>query len=186
MIYLAELYYLQDQPGFPFHKAVSITATAVARWCNYFYARLIAPKANSTVEERQGPLPAAAHEKETFVAECICWLLENSMTPQLFCLLLDDEPLPRSGRVAKFDHHDDTCCWALNLSELEFVELQRVWKTHNLPEDLFYPEHQNRCLPYPGTNWKARLLRVLGVQKCYTPRQWDAAQTSEFNRSRFG
>ncbi|PWH18033.1 MAG: hypothetical protein DDG58_07130 [Ardenticatenia bacterium] len=183
-IYLAELHYLQDQPCFPFQKAVSVTAITVARWCNYFYARLITLKANSTlVEERRGPLPAVAQEREAFVADCVCWLLENSITPQLFCLLLDDKPLPRSGRVAKFDHHDDTCCWVLNLSELEFAELQRVWKANNLPEDLFYPENQNRCLPYPGTDWKAKLLRVLGVQKCYTPRQWDVERSSDFGRS---
>lgn len=42
-----------------------------------------------------------------------------------------------------------------------------------LPEDLFYPEQETRCVPYPGKGLKAKLLRSVGMQKCYTPLQWE-------------
>lgn len=107
------------------------------------------------------------------VAELVSWLCENSWVQDLFYLLLDDAPVAQSGQVAKFDHHDDTGSWALDLAQNEFAELQAAWKEHSLPKDLFYPEGNAFCLPYPGGGLKAWLLRSAGVKKCYTPRQWD-------------
>ncbi|MCS7261679.1 MAG: hypothetical protein NZ765_13050 [Anaerolineae bacterium] len=184
MIYLAELYYLQDQQHFPYQKAVSVTATAVARWCTHFYARVIVPTSKSAnlVMEKCGCLPADPEQRGTFVADCVRWLWQSSVIPDLFCLLLDDRPVPCKDRVAKFDHHDDPCCWVLNLSEHEFAVLQHIWKANDLPEDLFYPEGKQVCIPWPGTNRKARLLRALGAQKCYTPRQWEVEQRSDLGR----
>jgi len=158
---------------FPFRKAVTVTATAVARWCDYFYARIIAPITKQVRPlERSGPLPKNLQEKEALVAELLQWLFENSTTDELFCLLLDDKPVPQPGIVAKFDHHDDTCCWILTLSDNEFSEVQTEWREQGLPEDLFYPEWKTICVPYPGEKMKSWLLRAVGVQKCYTPKQW--------------
>lgn len=184
MIYLAELHYLQDHEHFPFQKAVTVTAVTVAQWCTHYYARLIAPavKSPDLVTEKQGRLPTDPQDKRAFVADCVRWLIDHSLVPDLFCLLLDSDAVPRSGRVAKFDHHDDTCCWVLNLSEHEFIALQSAWKANGLPEDLFYSEGREVCVPWPGTSLKARLLRTLGVQKCYTPRQWEIEQRSDFGR----
>ena len=39
MIYLPELYYLQDQKDFPFQEAVRVTATVISRWSSHFYAK---------------------------------------------------------------------------------------------------------------------------------------------------
>lgn len=179
MRYLAELYYLQDQKALPLAKAVRVTATAVAQWCDYFYAKIIAPTTKQVKPlEKSGSLPKNLQEKEAFVTELLQWLLENSITDELFCLLLDDQPVPQAGRIARFDHHDDTCCWVLNLSDDEFYELQITWREQGLPEDLFYPEWQTLCVPYPGEGMKARLLRALGVQKCYTPKQWESEPPS--------
>jgi hypothetical protein len=176
----AELYYLQDQEDFPFREAVRVTATAISRWSSHFHARLIAPLSEEIgVAEQSGPLPRDIQDKETLVAETVDWLLENSINDELFCLLLDDKPAPKPGKVAKFDHHDDTCCWALNLSESEFAELQAIWRANALPEDLFYPEGGGVCTPYPGGGLKARLLRALGVQRCYTPKQWEREMQRE-------
>jgi hypothetical protein len=111
--------------------------------------------------------------REVFIADLVGWLFENSIIDDLFCLFLDSEPTPKPGKVAKFDHHDDTCCWVLNLTETEFAHLQAVWRANGLPEDLFYPERAGLCIPYPGMGLKARLLRALGIQKCYTPKQWE-------------
>ena len=172
MLYLPELYYLQEQKGFPFRQAVLITATAVSRWCTHFYARIIAPK-TTTPLEKGCPLPEDISHREAFVADLVDWLLDNSAIDELFCLLLDNEVTPQSGKVAKFDHHDDTCCWVLNLTPTEFAYLQATWEINGLPEDLFYPEQEGLCTFYPGGGLKAKLLRVLGVRRCYTPKQWE-------------
>lgn len=175
MSYLPELYYLQDQEEFPYQQAVLVTATAISRWSSHFYAKLIAPMSKKIgLVEKSGPLPSDAQDREAFVAETVNWLFENSMCDELFCLFLDDEPAPNPGKAPKFDHHDDTCCWALNLSESEFAELQSLWRANSLPEDLFYPEEGGTCVPYPGTGLKARILRAFGVQMCYTPKQWES------------
>lgn len=176
MLYLAELYYLQDQRDFPFQKSVLVTATTVAQWCTHFYARVIASRSHLTLTEKKGLLPTNPQEKEIFVAQLVDWLFENSISDELFCLLLDNEPVSRSGKVAKFDHHDDTCCWVLNLTEDEFAECQAKWLANGLPNDLFYPEHRTLCMPYPGVGLKAKLLRAFGAQKCYTPKQWQREQ----------
>lgn len=176
MVYLAELHYLQDQKAFPFRQAVLVTAAAVSRWSSYYSARLIAPRSKIVAtQSKSGSLPPNMDERESFVVELVSWLFENSIADQLFYLLLDDEPDPGSGQVAKFDHHDDTGSWALGLTGKEFSELQVAWEARGLPADLFYPEEESHQLPYPGSGLKARLLRVIGVKKFYTPRQWEHA-----------
>lgn len=172
MLYFPELAYLQDQPQFPLHQAVRVTAATVARWCTHYEAKLIS--ANRKIEpiKQEGQLPSEPAAREEFVAALVGWLMENSITEVLFYLVMDDQPVPQSGRIAKFDHHDDTDCWVLNLSESEFAVLQSAWRSHGLPEDLFYPEGSAIRVPYPASGWKGKLLRLLGVQKCYTPKQW--------------
>lgn len=172
-LYFPELRYCQEKKGFPFRQAVLITATTVSRWCTHFYARVIAPKTKaSTPLEKSGLLPEDISRREAFVADVVNWLLDNSAIDELFCLLLDHEATPQPGKVAKFDHHDDTCCWVLNLTPTEFAYLQATWKAKGLPEDLFYPEQEGLCILYTGTGWKAKLLRALGVRRYYTPKQW--------------
>jgi hypothetical protein len=159
---------------------VLITTTTVSRWCTCFHARLLAPANNyTTPSEKSGLLPENAAEREAFVAELVGWLFDNSSPDEQFCLFLDDEPIPKPGQVAKFDHHDDTCCWALTLTEAQFARLQAVWKANGLPKDLFCPEQDGLCLPFPGTGLKAKLLRVIGVRKCYTPKQWETEVSEE-------
>ncbi len=141
MLYLSNLDYLQEQEDFPFRHAVLVTATAIGRWSNHFHAKLIAPKSKHIgLIDKRGRLPLNEQHKETFIADLVRWIFENSFCDELFCLLLDDEPIPKPGKIAKFDHHDDTCCWVINLSEIEFAQLQHIWRTNGLPEDLFYPE----------------------------------------------
>lgn len=173
MIFSPELHYLQDQQDFPFQKAVMITARTVGRWCNHYHAELIVPVSETTEpRKRQGILPAYGEEKQLFIEELVEWMFTHSEFESLFALFLDAEALPVQDRVAKFDHHDDTCCWALNLTEQEFGELQQAWAENGLPEDLFYPEGKGVCVPYPGEGVLARAFRKLGGQRCYTPKQW--------------
>lgn len=174
MVYIPELYYLQDQSDFPFRKAVLMTATTVSHWSSHYCAKLIAPRSKRMApKSKSGSLPPNTEEREALVAELVSWLFENSLADELFYLVLDDEPVLQSGQVAKFDHHDDTGSWALDLAENEFAELQAAWKERGLPKDLFFPQGNAFCLPYPGAGLKARLLRSMGVKKCYTPRQWE-------------
>jgi len=179
MRYLPDLFYFFDQADFPLRHAVLITATTVSQWCTYFHAKILAPKHPAWGElEKSGHLPTEIRERQVFVAGVVNWLFENSVIEDLFFLRLNDAPLSTHIQSAKFDHPDDTCCWVLDLIEAEFAQVQAAWKANGLPEDLFYPEDAHRCVPFPGTGWKAALLRALGVQKCYTPRQWKA-ETSQ-------
>ena len=172
MLYVPERY-LEDVQNFPFQHAVRVTATTVSRWCSHYRAELIAARSEQIAPTRKsGALPTDAEEKEAFIADLVGWIFENSPTYTLFYLRLDDKPVPQQGGVAKFDHHDDTCCWAIDLIESEFAKLQAAWQAHGLPHDLFYPAEKTVCVPFPGRGLKARLLRALGFQKCYTPRQW--------------
>ncbi len=165
MRYLPELELLQ-KGGELFRRAVEVTARTVARGCTCYDARLLAPREGyDGPRERRGRLPADPEEREAFVAGLVRWIFAASAVEELFRLILAD------GTV-RFDHPDDTCCWSLNLSEAEFVRLQAAWRAHGLPEDLFYPEDRQVCVPWPGTGWRARLLRALGVRRVYTPRQW--------------
>jgi hypothetical protein len=182
MVYIPEIY-LQDEQDFPFQDAVLVTATTVSRWCSHYRAELIAAKSKHTVSTcKSGALPTNAYDKEAFVTEVVSWIFENSLIRTLFYLRLDDEPVPRQGKVTKFDHHDDTGCWMLDLTENEFAELQATWQVHGLPKDLFYPVEKTLCVPRPGGGLIAGLLRALGVQKCYTPKQWERAALAESAR----
>jgi hypothetical protein len=173
MSYAAELLYWQDQRNFPFQKAFLVTARTVAQWCTHYQAKVLVPiRKHQNPIEKQGILPSEPAEKAFFVTELIQWIFSNSQIEELFYLLLDNQPTPQTNRVAKFDHHDDTCCWCLNLTESEFIILQDAWSKNGLPVDLFYPEQETVCMPYPGNGLKAKVLRLFGVQKCYTPLQW--------------
>lgn len=175
MDYLAELYYLQDQAAFPYRKAVLITATTVGRWSRYYYAELIAPTSVHTDPKRKtGPLPVNPQANELFVTQLLTWLFEDSASRELFRLRMSAEPVAEAGGEAQFDHHDNPASWVLRLTASQFAQLQAAWEAHRLPTDLFYPEGQTICIPYPGEGVKARLLRLLRVQKCYTPKRWEA------------
>ncbi len=179
MIYVAELYYLQDQRDFPFQKAVLVTAQTVAQWCAHYRAKLIAPaKTVQGPAEKQGLLPIQPLERALLVEQIVQWIFANSLTDDLFYLLLDDQPISAPNGAAKFDHPDDTCCWFLNLNEDEFDALQAAWRENGLPANLFYPKDKAVCVPFPGSSLKAKMLRALGAQKCYTPMQWQAETAS--------
>lgn len=185
MRYLAELYYFA-QADFPVRKAVLVTATTVAHDCRYFYARILAPCLKSTAANtRSGLLPADPAEKEAFVAGLVGWLFAHSLSDNLFCLLLDENPLPRRDSIPRFAHYDITDSWVLDLSPTTFAALQERWQAEGLPADLFYPETETRCVPYPGKGLVSTLWRRLGVQKCYTPKQWEAERNaiSRFHRT---
>ncbi len=179
MRYLAELDYF-GQSDFPKRQAALVTAVTVASWCEYYRARILAPRSRSvSPREQSGVLPAASSERETFVRALVAWLLDHSLSEALFYLLLDDKPLAPPQDRPCFAHYDDTSSWVLNLSPEAFAVLQTCWQEQGLPADLFYPETEARCIPYPGRGLIPALCRLLGVQKCYTPRQWQNERPGE-------
>lgn len=134
MIYSSNLNYF-NKDDFPFEKAVLITAQAVSRYCQFYQAKIIAPKSGFPNTEKAGGLPSS--KKERFVQEVVEWIFANSMPKVWFVLFLDNKVIINTGEACKFDHHDDTCCWALNLTKEEYSTIQKIWQKHQLPLDLF-------------------------------------------------
>ena len=145
MIYSPETYYF-DTKDFPFDKAFLSTAQTVATWCASYKVRLVAPKSGVKAKERTGIFTDDQIKNAETVAELYDWIRENSGTGEVFFFSMRSGQEQAQNEVATFDHHDDTCCWALNITEEQFKILQANWKEAGLPEDLFYSvkEWENR------------------------------------------
>lgn len=174
MHYVPEFYYFYNQPGSLLAEAIRVTATHLAQFCTQYEAKLIAPNKGVLITEKHGELPTSPAEKAHFVAELIQWFTSNSEFPDLFCLRLYNEPR-NPQECAIFDHSDDTCCWVLNISEIQFTSLQHAWQEAGLPHDLFYPENKTTVVSKP-LGWFGRVLTRLGFSFTgghhYTPKQW--------------
>ena len=167
MIYLSEIEYLRNR-NFPFKKAVRVTAKAVTKWCKIYSAGIIACKQGVSKDEIRGKLPNNKIEKEKIVDTTINWIFKNSCVRDLFALFLYKDA---SMKHSKFDHHDDTCCWILNLTKEEFKQLQKEWKSNNLPADLFYP--QNKGIFAQKIPSKLDKLFDSTTGYCFSPRAWE-------------
>jgi hypothetical protein len=181
MIYTSEPVYftrrLYPPHLVPLERAVLVTAETIARWCVRFEAGLIIPKLKGQTEkDRSGKLPDNLEEREAFIEELCQWLFEHSLTPDLFKFFLYSSDSIAIGEIAPFDHHDDTCCWALNLTPLQFTELQNAWEQASLPRDLFYETSKTVCeVSPPGPI--GRFFRWFGFsfenKRCYSPKEWE-------------
>ena len=184
MIYLPELYYFFDQSDFPLGKAVLVTAKKVGEWCTHYQAKLISPIKGIKESERQGKLPSPIQEKQKFIDDLFNWIISNSETSDLFALFFDDLEIGQSkDRPAKFDHHDDTCCWVMNLTEQQFQELKTIWKDNGLPEDLFYKEGAEIKIAKPHgliAKFFIRLGFTIENSKIYSPKRWEEEKRKEF------
>lgn len=172
MVYFPELYYFFDTQGFLLEDAVKATAKGVGVYCTHYSAEILFPKIGVTETKREGTLPQGKTDKRVFIEELVSWIFENSTTPDLFELHFDTE---KGG--GKFDHHDDTCCWLLNLTEDEFDEVREEWKRNGLPEDLFYEEGREKRVQRPLNLFDKLLVRVgftVDTTTMYTPKQWEA------------
>ena len=160
MIYHPELYYLQNRPDFPFDKAFLVTANAVSAWCKYYLAELVAPKKGIKIRSRSGDLPKDKTEREDLIEDLYRWMKESSDVPNLFAMFLYGDPRrSKPDECDKFDHHDTTSCWALNLTDTEFTALQKAWEEHDLPTDLFFPRDksiQKGIRYYTPKDWEMR------------------------------
>jgi len=87
-----------------------------------------------------GKLPPSVEEKRKFLNKITEYLLDE-LNSDSFLLWLDPAPIPRFSkqqRIYKFDHHDDTCCWALNLDDDEYAILRKTFGENGLLEDVFH------------------------------------------------
>lgn len=173
-----------------FETAVEVTARKVGEWCNYYAAELLSPIKEARITKKEGELPKNKKERDNFIKQLTKWIFENSETDELFALFLSDGPVfahnarGKSPSCPKFCHHDDTCCWDLSLTEKEFKDLQKEWKSNGLSADLFYESSRTICIPNkPGSLGK--FFRIFGLnfesKRCYSPREWEI-----FNRSKTG
>jgi len=160
MIYHPELYYLQDSPDFPLDKAFLVTAKTVSAWSKDYFAGLVAPKKGTKDKSRSGDLPKDKNEREELIEDLYGWIKENSDVPDLFAMFLYGDPRrSRPDECEKFDHHDTTSCWALNLTDTEFASLQKAWQENDLPNDIFFPRDksiQKGIRYYTPKDWEMR------------------------------
>lgn len=162
MIYNFEVYYSNK---INLIKAVKIVASYVANFCKFYEAEIIIPKKGfHGPKKKLGKIPL--EDKEKFINNIVNWLVNNSEINELFKLLLYNNP-KSTHKPRLFDHHDDTCCWVLSLTNDQFFGLQKVLKLNGLPEDLFYESKKLVCIKDKG------LIGFLGFQRCYTPKEYE-------------
>lgn len=162
MIYNFELYY---SGKIDLKEAVRVTAEFVAEFCEFYEAELICPiKEYKGITIKKGTI--TEENRGDFVKNIIDWIFENSDTTELFKLFIYNNPVSQT-ESREFDHHDDTCCWALNLTEEQFTNLKATLKKNSLPEDLFYDSSKVVCEKQKG------ILGFLGYHKCYTPKEYE-------------
>lgn len=161
MIYLFDTYY---KDKIDFVAALKAAAWYCAKIANYYEAEIIMPKKEFTSEKSiNGYLE---RQNENHVINIIDWLHANSDSDELFKLLIYNLPTKKDEPMV-FDHHDDTCCWALNLSEDQFIGLQQELITNHLPEDLFFESSKVVCVKPGG------IMGFLGLTRCYTPKEYE-------------
>ena len=137
--YITDSYYFSKKTSLigDFRKLISVSAKSVGNNCNYYHAELLSPIRGAKETKKSGSLPKNKKEKSQFIENIVNWIFDNSKSDELFVLFLDDSPIDRK-KCSKFCHHDDTCCWDLNLTEKEFKSLRNDLKSNNLPTDIFY------------------------------------------------
>ena len=157
MDYSPELFYLHN-PDFPLEKTLRVTALATAQWSTHYKARLITGKKGVTEKKKEGVIPPDESERIVCINSLIDWIFTSSHSTDLFTLFLSKDKTADQKEVIVFNHHDDTCCWFLDLTEEQFKALQTAWKNADLPEDLFYSGdgHQEGWHYYTPKQWKAK------------------------------
>lgn len=118
-----------------YERAVTVTALEVLKWADRYsfgntpwWAWRMQWRFNMTT----------APEEITTMLKAVFSAMAEEKEELPFCLFLHHQA-PAKGEVCLFDHHDDSCCWVLNITLEQYQTLQRVWSLHSLPTDLFIP-----------------------------------------------
>ena len=166
-VYMLETAYLKE--GLELWAPVERVAEALLPWARAYEARLILPRRDTAPAERAGPLPEDVGERQALLRQVLAWIRESSECSDCFVLrLLGRE----EGEQPLFEFHDLPHDWSLFLTAHQWEAVQAALREAGLPDDLFFEADRMRCVPWPGTRWRDRLLRRLGVQRCFTPREW--------------
>lgn len=168
-MYLAEPFHWNDG-DFPRAMARRVTVLGVARWVRFYEAHLLAPRRHCRRRRvRRGALPTAVAARAPALDALLRWL-EDCSQVDTFRLLLGErsDTLTQDPLFARWEEDIET---TLCLTPARFAALRKVWQEAGLPPDLFALADEFTCQPWPGTSWKARLLRWLGVEQCLSPRE---------------
>ena len=138
MIYQIRNKYFKGQNLDFLKRILRLIVPIVGQWCNYYSVAIFTQK---KIQQKftNGKLPDDLTEKSKVLNEIAKYVSDNLETEQ-FLLWLDSDSFSRfklQARVYKFDHHDDTQSWVLNLTENEYKQLQEVFSKNQLPMDLF-------------------------------------------------
>ncbi len=163
MIYSPELQYFFDTADFPFWKVFLVTAEHLSEYAGAYDVHLF-DRADVDNPKIAGTLPDDPADRRAKIIGLAQWARDTVKNDGVFAFFLyragkDDQKEP-----ALFDHHDDTCCWVLNLREAEFKSLQKAWRKAGLPVDLFYPSdqgHREGGFYYTPKQWELRSAMVV-------------------------
>jgi len=173
MIYNLEAYYINDSNLSEARIELEV-ARIVSRWAKGYSARLIAPKKGVHLTVQEDSLPGDLKKKETVIADIVRWIHNNSVTNNVFKLILHkDYPPPSKREVALFDHHDTSSDWVLNISEDQFGVLQDELVKTGLPADLFYDADKMITVP-------AKIFGFIPFGDYWlSPKQYEARQRNK-------
>ncbi|MDB4978890.1 MAG: hypothetical protein JWM56_1076 [Candidatus Peribacteria bacterium] len=145
--YLLEEHYL-DINALSYKDAILATALATCPFATHFYAKQFEKK-KSPVKE--GILEGSAADKENTVRDLVKWITAAESGGSIFRLILSCGDFSKNKSIKiPFGHYEHKGTWYLELSPEEYIAVQEVWASHNLPKDLFYPSHLQVQVP---TKW---------------------------------
>lgn len=117
-----------------YEKTATVTALEVLRWSDR-YSFGETPWWLFGGRRWYTDMSRASREIAKYLEQVFA-LAKKKKDEQLFCLFLHNKkPEPEEGCM--FDHHDDSCCWVLNVTSEQYRILQKAWTKAGLPEDLF-------------------------------------------------
>jgi len=177
MRYALEHCYWRGKDCFDVERIIRSAVLGVLDSCDYYYAEIMVPMKGVEETVRKGTLPEQGEARRVFAKELFDWVFKNSVVLEIFTLYLDERPIaPGSSGEIIFSHDDDTCCWALHLTDTQYSVLLAQLEHDGLPVDLFYPES--------AVIWIEKKDGILGWfgftrEYAYSPREWAAKSEAE-------
>lgn len=185
--YLPEPYYFNDQPNFPFERALLVTAKTVGAWADGYKAEILAAKRGSGGGWQKGELGKTVAERRQAIGDLVQWLTDSSEPRSYFDLRLTSKRQPSIiDRPEMFEYQGVVSSWYLALSPERFEKLQKAWRHHGLPDDLFYREGLETCVvdDLPPRGFMSIVVfvlmlfgRDLEIKRCYSPKRWEVARS---------
>ena len=138
MPYVANMKYFPEGETEFLKKILPVVIETIGQFCRYYSVGVWTQK-KIRPKFTRGAFPDDQKEKREMLHAVSEYITDN-LESELFTLFMDSEKLSGWGRRKqgrKFDHHDDTDCWVLFLTEEEFRTLRSAFHLHGSPEDIF-------------------------------------------------